>query len=185
VPPPVDPGLEPLRLAFEGRAVLVLHVDDPIAARTILDHVEREGLRAILVGLTQGHRVAERLLKTGVPVVLRPDQLVRPAPGALEEPPAALLARAGLRVAFMSNAEEGAAELPLRAVLSVHRGVAWHTALRALTIDAARAYGLDDRVGSLEVGKDGDLVVWDGPPFEAPSRVVAVVVNGRVVGSGR
>ncbi len=182
VAPPIDPGLEPLRLAFEGRAVLVLHVDDPIAARTILDHVEREGLRAVLVGLTQGHRVAERLLKTDVPVVLRPDQLVRPAPGALEEPPATLLARAGLRVAFMSNAEEGAAELPLRAVLSVHRGVAWHTALRALTIDAARAYGLDDRVGSLEVGKDGDLVVWDGPPFEATSRVVAVVVNGRVVG---
>lgn len=181
VPPPVDPGLEPLRLAFEGRAVLVLRVDDPVSATTLLDHVEGQGLRATLVGLTDGHRVAERLRRSDVAVVLRPDQLVRPARGQVEEPPAALLARAGLRVAFMSDAEDGAAELPLRAVLSVHRGLAWTSALRALTIDAARAYGLDDRVGSLEPGKDGDLVVWDGPPLEATSRVVAVVVNGRVV----
>jgi imidazolonepropionase-like amidohydrolase len=180
-PPPVDPSLEPLRLAFERRATLLLHVAQPIAARTLLDHVESLGLRAVFVGLTEGHTIADRLLKSDTAIVLRPDLLVRPAPGRLEEPPATLLSRAGLRIAFMSNAEDGAAELPLRAVLAVHRGLSWTTALRALTIDAARAHGIDDRVGSLEVGKDGDLVVWTGPPLEATSRVAAVVVNGRVV----
>lgn len=182
VAPPVDHALEPLRLAFEKRAALVLHVDDPLLARTVLDFVEAQGLRAVFVGLAQGHRIAERLRKSDVPIVLRPDQLVRAAPGRLEDPTAALLTRAGLRVAFMSNAEDGAAELPLRAVLAVHRGLGWADALRALTIDAAKAYGIDDRVGSLEPGKDGDLVVWDGPPLEATSRVKAVVVNGRVLG---
>lgn len=180
-PPPVDPGLEPLRLAFERRAVLLLHVEDPIAAGTLLDHVEALGLRTVLVGLADGHQVAARLLKSDTAIVLRPDLLVRAAPGRLEDPSATLLARAGLRIAFMSNAEDGAAELPLRAVLAVHRGLSWTVALRALTIDAARAHGIDDRVGSLEVGKDGDLVVWTGPPLEATSRVVAVVVNGRLV----
>jgi len=85
----------------------------------------------------------------------------------------------------MSDAEDGGAELPARAVAGVARGLAWGDALRALTIDAARAWGLEDRVGSLAVGKDGDLVVWDGPPFEATSRVVAVVVRGRIMEGGQ
>ena len=50
-----------------------------------------------------------------------------------------------------------------------------------LRVDAARAWGLEGQVGALVVGLDGDCVVWDGPPFEATSRVTAVVVRGRVV----
>lgn len=180
-PPPVELSLEPLRLAFEKQAVLALHGVSALGVRALLDHLDGLGLKVVFVGLRDPLAVAERLRRSDAAVVLRPEALTRPAPGAAEEPTTLALTRAGVRVAFMSAAEDGAAELPVRAVLAVSRGTSWTSALAALTIDAARAYGLDDRVGSLEVGKDGDLVVWDGPPLEATSRVVAVVVGGRVI----
>jgi imidazolonepropionase-like amidohydrolase len=81
----------------------------------------------------------------------------------------------------MSQAEDGGRELPLRAAAAVSEGLSSGEALLALTSRAARLYGLEDRVGSLEVGKDGDVLVWSGPPFELTSRLEAVLVGGRVI----
>ena len=81
----------------------------------------------------------------------------------------------------MSEAEDGAWELPLRAAAAVNAGLAPGHALSALTIGPARLFGIDDRVGSLEVGKDGDVLIWDGPPFELTTRLREVVVGGRLV----
>jgi len=179
LPPPVDPGLEPFRRAYAGEAALILHVDDAASARSVLKRLGDSGLKLVLVGLQDGDLVAEHLRRAGSGVVLRPAATVDR--GGRSVSPAADLARAGIRLGFMSGAEDGAAELPLRAVVAVQNGLATGDALAALTIEAARLYGLDDRVGSLEVGKDGDLLVFDGPPFEPTSRLRAVVVGGRVV----
>jgi len=183
LPPPVDPDLEPMRAALEGRAVLVLRVDSAAAARTLLEALGDEGLRAVFVGLEEGDLVAAELRAAGAGVVVRPERLREREgrEGAVEVVPAAELARAGVAQAFMSEAEDGARELPLRALAAVERGLSAGDALRALTVDAARLYGLDDRVGSLEVGKDGDLLVFDGDPFAATSRLRAVVVGGRIL----
>jgi imidazolonepropionase-like amidohydrolase len=186
-PPPVEPALEPLRAVLARKAVLALRVRSPLAAQTLLDALRPLRLRLVLVGLDAGHLAAAALRAADVPIIVRPEWVAAPpvGPGEREQAPvsvAARLAAAGLRVVAMSDAEDGGAELPARAVAGVARGLAWGDALRALTIDAARAWGLEDKVGSLAVGKDGDLVVWDGPPFEATSRVVAVVVRGRIVG---
>jgi imidazolonepropionase-like amidohydrolase len=179
LPPPVDPALEPLRRAYAGEGALVLHVDDAASARTVLSRLKESGLKLVLVGLRDGDLLAEELRGAGSGVVLRPE--ARVSRGGHVASPAADLARAGVRLGFMSGAEDGAAELPLRTVVAVQHGLATGDALAALTIEAARLYGLDDRVGSLEVGKDGDLLVFDGPPFEPTSRLQAVVVGGRVV----
>lgn len=189
-PPPVEPALEPLRAVLARRAVLALRVGSPLAAQTLLEALRPLKLRLVIVGLDGGHLAAAALRAADVSIVVRPERVAAP-PRAPDEPAqapvnvAARLAAAGLRVVAMSDAEDGGAELPARAVAGVARGLAWGDALRALTIDAARAWGLEDRVGSLAVGKDGDLVVWDGPPFEATSRVVAVVVRGRIVEGGQ
>ena len=60
-------------------------------------------------------------------------------------------------------------------------GLAWNDALASITIDAARVIGLEKRVGSLEVGKDGDVALFDGDPFEYASHTVGVVIDGKVV----
>ena len=64
--------------------------------------------------------------------------------------------------------------------LAVANGFPADQALQAATIDAARLLGVADRVGSLEPGKDADLVLFDGDPFEYRSHVLAVLVNGQV-----
>jgi imidazolonepropionase-like amidohydrolase len=63
-------------------------------------------------------------------------------------------------------------------------GLPFEQALAAITIDAARILGIDRRVGSLEAGKDGDLVLFDGDPFEYTSHVCSVIIEGRVVSEG-
>jgi imidazolonepropionase-like amidohydrolase len=60
-------------------------------------------------------------------------------------------------------------------------GLAFDAALAAVTINPARIAGIDKRVGSLEAGKDADLVLWSGPPFEPTSAVIGVLVDGRLV----
>ena len=74
---------------------------------------------------------------------------------------------------FQANAE-------LKALAAAH-GLTFEQALGLITIDAARLLGLEERVGSLEVGKDGDLALYDGDPFEYTSHCVGVVIEGEVV----
>ena len=60
-------------------------------------------------------------------------------------------------------------------------GLPFEAALEAVTINPARMIGIDDRVGSIEVGKDADLLLWNGKPFEATSRVIGVLLDGELV----
>jgi len=65
--------------------------------------------------------------------------------------------------------------------IAAANGLAFEEALASITIDAARIIGVDDRVGSLQPGRDGDVAIFDGDPFEYTTHCTAVVVNGRVV----
>ena len=71
----------------------------------------------------------------------------------------------------------------VQAALFVKEGLSEEQALRALTIDAAKLNEIDDRVGSLEVGKDADIVIWDGKIFDIMTRPEKVIINGKVVHS--
>jgi imidazolonepropionase-like amidohydrolase len=68
--------------------------------------------------------------------------------------------------------------LPLQAGYAMQGGLPFEAALEAVTTIPARLLGVADRVGTLEVGKDADLVLWNGMPFEPSSRVIAVIVDG-------
>jgi imidazolonepropionase-like amidohydrolase len=88
---------------------------------------------------------------------------------------------AGIPVAFHSNAEEGAADLPLMATYAVSRGMSVEGAVRALTSDAAEMLSIDRRVGRLAQGLDADVLLLDGPPLDPSTSVLRVWVNGREI----
>ncbi len=64
------------------------------------------------------------------------------------------------------------------AAITLAHGVTFEQALGAITIEAAKILGIDDRVGSIEVGKDGDLALYDGDPFEYTSHAIGTIING-------
>ena len=92
------------------------------------------------------------------------------------------LAEAG--IVFALSAHDGgdaSARLDVQAGFAMRGGLSREAALAAVTITPARMLGIDERVGSVEVGKDADLVLWNGEPFEVTSKPVGVLVDGRLV----
>ena len=99
---------------------------------------------------------------------------------------AAKLVNAGIPVAMQSGYESYVPKTRVvlfEAALAAANGLTFEQALATITKDAAKILGVDDRVGSIEVGKDGDLAVYDGDPFEYTTHCTAVIVNGEVVSS--
>jgi len=91
------------------------------------------------------------------------------------------LSRRGVTVAFQSDAEDAARALPLVGLHAVERGLGADAALAAMTTGAAKMFMLQDEIGSLKPGCQGDLAVFSGHPFEAGSRIKRVIVHGEVV----
>ena len=71
--------------------------------------------------------------------------------------------------------------LPICAGIAVKHGMKKEKAIEAITINPAKTLGIEDRVGSIEVGKDADIVIWDGCPLEIQSNVLFTVIDGKIV----
>ena len=175
--------LEALIPVVEGRQPLVLVVDRASDIRQALRLAREEHLKIILDGASEGWRVAEEIAAAHVPVIVDPLQDL-PADfenlGSTLENAGRMSAR-GVSV-IIKSAEGGAhrvRETRYDAGNAVAHGMTWQAALDAVTINPARAFGVADRLGSLEPGKAADLVVWSGDPFEPATQPVAVFVNGR------
>lgn len=148
--------------------------------------LQREfGFRMILDGAAESYLVLDEIRDAGVPVVLHPT-MVRHT-GTLENATletAQRLRAAGITVALQSGFE---AYVPksrvvlFEAAMAAAYGLPFDAALATITIDAARVLGIDDIVGSLEAGKHGDVVLYDGDPFEHTSHVCAVIIEGTIV----
>jgi hypothetical protein len=95
---------------------------------------------------------------------------------------AALLVEQGVTIALSAHGDTSpAGRLSMQAGYAMQGGLDFDQALAAVTINPARMLGVEERVGSLEVGKDADLVLWNGEPFQATSRVIGVIVDGALV----
>lgn len=139
----------------------------------------------ILDGAAEAYLLVDELKAAGVPVILHPT--MARAGGEMKNmsfETAAILTRAGIPVAIQSGYE---AYVPKARVVLYEAGVAVANGLSAeeglatITTNAARIIGADKRVGSLEKGKDADVVLFDGDPFEYTSHVCAVIIDGKVV----
>jgi imidazolonepropionase-like amidohydrolase len=146
---------------------------------------EEFGFRLVLDGAAESYLVLDEIRRAGVPVILHPT-MARPG-GELENASletARKLRDAGIPVALQSGFEGYVPKTRVvlfEAALAAANGLSTEEALRTVTLDAAKIIGVDRRVGSLEPGKDADLVLFDGDPFEFTSHVCAVVVDGKVV----
>lgn len=180
LPPKVDPALEPLKALLEKKIPAVVKVSTPAQIREVLTLlVDKHELPVALLGAEGASVHAAKLAEKKVTVIVPPAVLRLKRNRDYHQ--ADQLARRGVPIAFQSNLEDGARDLPAVVLYAVERGLDAEQALTGLTIGAARALKIDDRVGSIEPGKDGDLVIFSRHPLREAGRVLRVVVGGQVI----
>ena len=148
--------------------------------------LQREfGFDLWLDSCAEAYVLLDEIAAAGVPVLLHPTMIRYVGDtenGSFET--AAKLAEAGIPFAIQSGFESYVPKTRVVLFEAAHaaaHGLGFERALRSITIDAARILGVADRVGSIEVGKDGDLALYDGDPFEWTTHCVGVVIDGEVV----
>ena len=140
-----------------------------------LDH----GLELIVSGAEDAAFAGDVAFARGAALALGPEFL-RDRRGAKINA-AEALASQGVTVAFASGGSTASAQLPLLAAYAVRNGLEPFDALKALTVNPARMLKLEGRLGSIERGRDADLVLFTGDPFAPSSRVKFVIVDGKIV----
>jgi imidazolonepropionase-like amidohydrolase len=146
-------------------------------------------LRLIIDSCAECALILEEVKAAGYPVIIHPT--MKRAGGETENisfEDAAKLAAAGIPFALQSGFEGYVPKTRVilwEAAIAAANGLSFEQALASITINSARIIGVADRVGSLEAGKDGDVALYDGDPFEYTSHCTGTVINGKVVSSGK
>ncbi|MFB6290545.1 MAG: amidohydrolase [Candidatus Bipolaricaulia bacterium] len=179
-----DYKLESLVPVIKGELRAKIHAhraDDIVTAVRI---AEEFGLDYSIDHCTEGHKIAEFLAERDVDAVVGPSMTPRSKRELIERTfrTPGILAEKGVRVAITTDSPVIPIQyLPLLAAFAVREGMEEKEALKAITINSARIAGIDDRVGSLEPGKDGDFIVTDGSVFDLENNVEEVFVEGQEV----
>lgn len=159
----------------------VHRVDDIFTAIRIAKEFE---LCMTLDHCSEGHLIAEELAAEGFPAIVGPDLASRNKIEVqnMAFKTAGVLVKAGVLVAITTDHPVSLIQsLPLCAGLSVKAGLPMQEGLRAITINAARICGVEDRMGSIEVGKDADFAIFDGNPMEVFTNTLLTVIDGQIV----
>ena len=162
---------------------VVAQVDRAADIEAAIDLAAEFKFRLVIQGGAEAWKVADRLARARVPVItgaLNNIPVSFAALGARQEN-AALLRQAGVSVVLVSDPGDTFRARTIRqhAGNAVAYGLPWAEALRAVTLTPAEVFGVSDAVGSLQVGRDANVVVWDGDPFEFATKVTHVFVKGR------
>jgi hypothetical protein len=181
------PGMERLKDVLAGRLTLNVQAWTTQDIRTTVflkEEIEREGLgkpRVFIDAAAEAWKEPQLLVRSKIPVVLPPfPEQGRTGDGAfMAWNVAQLLREQGVPVALSAHGDTSLdGRLAMQAGYAMRGGLSFEDALAAVTIQPARLLGVEDRVGSIEVGKDADLVLWNGEPFEPTSRPIGVIVDG-------
>jgi imidazolonepropionase-like amidohydrolase len=183
--PRVDLDADAMGAVAEGEMPLVIELHRVPEMRQLLARLPEFGrVRPILAGVSDARFLAEELADLGATVIVDPTAPSRGGTfGANQLELAAALDEAGVQVIFGTGGVDGAATaaLPLLAARAVGHGLSREAALDALTLGPARALALDHRIGSVEVGKQADLLLLSGDPFASATRVEQVLIAGEAV----
>lgn len=183
--PPVNLGLAALASVLRKEVPLLITAHRAQDIATALRLKKEFDLRIILDGGAEAYLLTEELKKAGVPVIIHPS--MARFNGALQNASfetAARLKKAGLKVAMQSGYESYVPKTRVvlfEAAVAAANGLGFEGALELITTSAAEILGISDRVGSLAVGKDGDLALFDGDPFEYTTHCVGTIIEGRLV----
>ena len=183
-PPDPDIALDPVIEILQGKRTVHFHTHRADDIMTAIRLAEEFQFPLVLQHVSEGYKVADEIARRNIPCSV----IVLDAPGGKPEAiemtlrNAAVLEKAGVKVAFHTDDPITDSRFFLRmAALAIRAGMSEAAALRALTIHAAEMLDLQDRIGSLEVGKDADLVVLSGPPFSVYSHVLETYIEGEKV----
>lgn len=172
---------------IEGRLPLLVAVDKEADIDAAMRVARDYNLKLMIGGGAEAWMMADKLAAARIPVLTG---AMNNIPGGFatlgqRQENAAMLRKAGVQVALIGNAGGGDEEafnvrnLRQEAGNAVAYGMTWDDALRAVTLAPAEFFGVADRVGSLQPGREGNVVVWSGDPFEFTTRAEHVIVRGR------
>jgi len=181
-----DLELEALVPVIKKEVPALFITNDEVTIRNALEIIKEYDLRGIILASADAQKFADQLAKERIPVIWS---------GALTVPKdnepydinlrtAGVLSARGVLLAFESGRGAGSRNvrnLPVPAGMSVAHGLSEEDAIKAITINPAKILGIDDQVGSLEVGKIANVVIWRGSPIQLTSRVHTVIIKGKVI----
>ena len=182
-----DLHLEALARALDGSQPLLLTAHRHQDILAVLRVAAEFKLKIILDGCADAPLVLDEIKRSGFPVILHPT-MARASGEAenLSMTTAAKLKEAGIPFALQSGFESYVPKTRVvlfEAALAAANGLSVRDALASVTIDAAKLLGIEARVGSIEVGKDADLALYDGDPFEYTTHCIGTVVSGELASS--
>ena len=182
--PPYDMNLEALRPVLHRELPLKAHAHQANDIFTALRIAQEFNVKLTLEHVTEGHLIVDELKDEPVPMAVGPS-LTHASKFELRnktfETPG-ILAAAGCQVSIITDSPVIPQQyLPLCAGLAIKSGMKDWDALKAITINAAKHIGIEDRVGSLEIGKDADILVMEGSCFEVSAQPEVVIIDGKVV----
>jgi len=183
--PSLDTKLAALAPVVTGKLPAVFNVYRADDIDTAIRIGTEFHLKYMLASVTEGYLIRDRIREAGVPclvgAIMQPLEDLQTSNATYEN--AALLAQAGIPVAIMTGYVGYVPKsriLLFETAIAAANGLGMEPALRAITISPAKILGIDDKTGSLTKGKDADVVVFDGDPFEYTSHVQEVLVQGQV-----
>jgi imidazolonepropionase-like amidohydrolase len=185
--PEKPPSLEvqTMRDVLSGKLPLLVTANRAQDIMSALRLKQEFGIDLVLDSAAEAYLLTDQIKAAGVRVILHAP-MVRQY-GEFENASfttGSVLKAAGIPFAYQSGYEGYVPKTRVvlfEAGVAAANGLAWNDALASITIDAARVIGMEQRIGSLEVGKDGDVALFDGDPFEYASHAVGVVIGGTVI----
>jgi imidazolonepropionase-like amidohydrolase len=175
--------LEALVPVVEGRTPLLVRVHRASDIRDVLRFAAEEKIKLVLEGAEEGWIVAADLARAGVPVLIDSEAAL---PNQFEALGSRLDNAARLQAAGVTVAIKGSREFynlrqeRFNAGTAVANGLPYQAALATITLNPAKIWGVADRAGSIEPGKDADLVIWSGDPLETTTYPIAVLIGGQI-----
>jgi imidazolonepropionase-like amidohydrolase len=186
--PPLDTNLkmESLRAVLDHKVSALFaaqKADDLMTALRMINEFHLDGKLALGA---EAYLIADQIAAAKIPLILHPTMQHAESMETINSylGSGAVLADAGIPIAIGSGAEGYVPKTRVvrqEAAMAMVYGLGRDAALKAITLDAARILGIDGQYGSLEPGKIGDVVLYDGDPFEYSTHVVAVLVDGKLV----
>ena len=181
----VDLRMEAIADLLAGKTRLMLTANRHQDIATALRIAREFKLRLVLDGASDAHLLIDQIRATGFPVILH-STMQRPQGDAenLSFETAGKLDAAGILVAIQSGYESYVPKtrvILFEAAIAAAHGMPHDRALRSITLGAAELLGVADRVGSIEIGKDGDFALYDGDPFEYTTHCVGTIIDGKLV----
>lgn len=182
--PAFDSKLEALLPVMRGEMPLKAHVHQANDILTAIRIAKEFGVKLTLEHVTEGHLIVDKLKEIDYPMAIGPT-MTNGAKYELKHiswETIVALSKAGCHVCIITDSPVVCQEnLPICAGFAVKAGMDPFEALKAITIYAAEHIGIEDRVGSIEVGKDADILICDGNPLELSTKIEKVLIDGKVV----